>query len=478
MSTLEALTAAWTARVVTPTQTLDGVLAALRDAAGRTPSHTAYRFVDEDRARRDAEASTKRYAEGAPLGPLDGVLIGVKDEMDVEGMPTRSGTVYAPETPVTHDGTSVARLRAQGAILLGKTVQHELGLGGTGITPHGARTPRNPHDPAHAPGGSSSGSAVSVALGLTPVAVSTDGGGSVRIPASICGVWGLKPTFGRIPITGDGNLEGSVGHVGPIASSLSAVDTFLRVTSGPDGHDPRCAWAPALDLEALDNARTQGPQGLRIGVDAREWRDADPAVARACQDALQSLVREGATLVDVSIPLAHRALAMGFLAMVSEAAEGHREEYDRHRDKMGLDVRLVLALGRHMRAAEVHNARRLRAKLRRQVAEVLSTVDLYATPTTATTAPKVNSGAELTGEVDQGVTNAMTRYTFLGNLTGLPAGTAPVGLDERALPIGLHLMGAAWDEASVMRGMWSLDRSGAAKVARPKVFYDLAPPLP
>jgi aspartyl-tRNA(Asn)/glutamyl-tRNA(Gln) amidotransferase subunit A len=297
----------------------------------------------------------------------------------------------------------------------------------------------------------------------------------VRIPAALCGVFGLKPTFGRIPNTGDPNLDGTVGHLGPIASTVGAMEHFLRVTAGSDGRCPLAARAPLLDLAALERARAAGAAGLRLAVDEDAWADADPAVAGACREALLALEKAGATLRTASVPLGRYAPALGFITMISEAAEGHAEEYDRHRDVMALDVRMALALGRRMRAREYHHAQRLRARLRRELAAVFESADLYVTPTTACTAPVVRPGAEETGEADQYTTNKIVRYTFLGNLTGLPAGTAPVGRDERQLPIGLQLTARAWDEATVLRGLYALEALGAARVERPAVFHELEP---
>ncbi len=473
MITVEALSEAFRARTTTPAEHLEKVFSAARDAAAKTPAHAVFCALDEVRARRDAAAATERHARGAPLGPLDGVPLGVKDEVDAQGLPTRAGTVYLPAVPVPRDATVVARLRAAGAVIVGKTVQHELGLGATGITPHGTKTPRNPHDPGRAPGGSSSGSAVAAALGILGTTVSTDGGGSVRIPAALCGLWGLKATWGRISNAGDANLQGTVGHIGPIATSVAGMEWFYRAVAGADDRDPITAGAPSVDTAALDHARAGGVQGLRLGIDEREWADADPEVARVAREAVRALESDGARVVGVSVPMARHAVAMGYVTMISEAASGHASDWLLHRDAMGLDVRLAVALGARIRATEYHHAQKLRLRLRRQMATLLSTVDLWVTPTTACTAPPVRPGAESTGESDQLTTNRIVRYTFLGNLTGLPAASAPAGTDGAALPVGLQLMGRAWDEATVLRACWALERSGAAKPPRPRVHYDL-----
>jgi aspartyl-tRNA(Asn)/glutamyl-tRNA(Gln) amidotransferase subunit A len=460
--TLDDLHGRFTRRELTPREHLDRVLDALRGAASRAPAHAAVRDYNDEQARRAADAATARFASGRALGAFDGIPIVVKDEVDVAGLPTRAGTLYRPAIPASRDATAVARLRDAGAVVVGKSAQHELGLGATGISPHEARTPRNPHDPRCAPGGSSSGSAVAVALGAVPVAVASDGGGSVRIPASLCGVWGLKPTFGRIPNTGDDNLDGTLGHLGPIARSVDAMERFLRVTAGDDGRCPVSRGTPALDLAALDGARGRDLTGLRIGVDPDEWADANPTIAFICREALRTLEKQGATLRDVSLPLGRHAGAIGFVTMAVEAARGHAEEYRRHRDQMALDVRLAIAIGGRISAVEHQRAQLLRRRLRRQMAAVLGEVDLYASPTVASAAPKVRPRAEIAGEADQATTNDLVRFTFLGNLTGLPALTAPVGVQGARLPVGLQLMARPWDEATLLAAAYGLERAGYA----------------
>lgn len=462
MITLDDLRGRYLRRELTPREHLDRVLTSLRDAARRVPAHAAVRDYNDEQARRAADASAARYASGQSLGDFDGVPIVVKDEVDVAGLPTRSGTVYRPAVPAAHDATAVQRLRDAGAVIVGKSVQHELGLGATGISPHESLTPRNPHDPARAPGGSSSGSAVAVALGAVPVAVASDGGGSVRIPASLCGVWGLKPTFGRIPNTGDDNLEGSVGHLGPIARSVEAMEKFLRVTAGDDGVCAVSRGSPPPDLDALASASARDLTGLRIGVDPDAWADADPTIVFMCREALRTLEKQGATLRDVRVPLERHAGAIGFVTMTVEAARGHAAEYREHREKMALDVRMALAIGSRIAAKDHQRMQVLRRRLRRQMADVLGEVHVYATPTVASAAPLVRPRAELAGESDQAVTNDLVRYTFLGNLTGLPALTAPVGVQGARMPVGLQLMAKPWDEATLLAAAYGLERAGFA----------------
>lgn len=469
MKTVATLREGYRSGESTPSAEIERAIGALRHAATR--SHAALRDECFDRARREAEASTLRWRAGRQLGPFDGAPTVVKDECDVSGLPTRAGTVYKSALPVERDATVVARLRAAGAIVLGKSVQHELGLGSTGISPHGDKIPRNPHDPSRVPGGSSSGSAVAVALGAVPFSVASDGGGSVRIPAALCGVWGLKPTWGRVPNTGDDNLDGSVGHLGPIARSVEDLTDFLSLTAGHDGLCRVSKGSPEPNPEAWRRALTRGVRGLKIAVDDNEWADADPTVAFLCDQALRALERDGAERISVKVPTGRYAGAIGFVTMLAEAAFGHAKEWEEHREVMSTDVRLALTAGRLFTVREFMHMQGLRQRLQREMAEALTVAGLYASPTTAIAAPVLRAGAEQCGEADQTTTNALVRFTFMGNLTGLPAGTAPVGLQGGHAPVGFQLMGRPWDEATVLAAMATLERTGAARVDKPQVFY-------
>jgi Asp-tRNA(Asn)/Glu-tRNA(Gln) amidotransferase A subunit family amidase len=196
-----------------------------------------------------ATASAQRLREGRPLSPLDGVPVAVKDELDLRGFGTSVGTRFLGKQPAAEDSTAVARLRAAGALLLGKVNMHEIGIGVTGQNPHHG-TVRNPYDPQRHTGGSSSGSAAAVAAGFCPIAIGADGGGSIRIPASLCGVVGLKPTYGRVSETGAAPLDWSVAHIGPLGATARDVALGYAAIAGLTG-DPNTLHQPALTLEAL-----------------------------------------------------------------------------------------------------------------------------------------------------------------------------------------------------------------------------------
>jgi len=335
------------------------------------------------------------------------------------------------------------------------------------------KMPHNPHDPTRAPGGSSTGSAVGVALGLAPLATAGDGGGSIRIPAALNGIFGIKPTFGRVSRAGDG-FKGSVAHAGPVACCTADLCAFLdAVASERDPLDALTEWAPLPPNRGFGALMGAGVRGLRIGVDDDEWQDAGQEVGRVCRDALRALEREGATLVSVKMPIARHAARIGYMTIAPESLAQNRAHWLERRSKMGDDIRLVFAVVSGFSALEQLDAQRLRTGLRREAAAILDDVDVIALPTTAITAPRYTEEDARAAFSDPAALDGLCRYAFLGNLTGLPAATAPVGVDSAGLPIGLQILGDAWDEATVLSVLAHLERTGVAAVRRPPGAIDL-----
>ncbi|MFO0616862.1 MAG: amidase [Polyangiaceae bacterium] len=420
----------------------------------------------------DARASTARFRERRTLGPLDGVPFLVKDEFDVEGTPTTLGSRCESTAPKAADATPVARLRAAGAICLGKTVLTEWGMSPLGQNLH-ATMPHNAHHRNRVPGGSSTGSAVGVALGLAAIALGGDGGGSIRIPASLNGVFGIKPTFGRVSRAGDG-FKGSVAHAGPLAASVTDLAVALDVTaSAHDPADELTAWAPPPPKGGFGARIGAGVRGLRIGVAESEWEDASPDVARAGKRALAELERAGAVLVPTAMPIAKVAAPIGYFSIGCESLAATHDKADADRSKLSDDLRISYAVIAGISAAEYLDAQRLRTALRHEIAGVLRSVDVIALPTTATTAPVLEDVDRFSTFSDPTALDAMCRFAFLGNLTGLPGGTAPVGADADGLPIGLQILGDAWDEHVVLGVLAHLERIGVAAPKRSPFAIDL-----
>jgi aspartyl-tRNA(Asn)/glutamyl-tRNA(Gln) amidotransferase subunit A len=377
------------------------------------------------------------------------------------------------DEPANEDAAFVSRLRAAGAIVVGQTPMTEYGLSPLGANPH--RTmPRNAHDASRLAGGSSTGSAVAVALGIVPIALGTDGGGSVRTPAAYNGVFGLKPTYGRIATTGHGMPGGtSVVHFGHLAGTSYDLALAGDLAFGPDDADPPSLVAPPFERGALVRALERGVKDLAIGVPEAEWRRADPEVADAGKKALDSLVRSGAELVSLELPMAGHAAAIGYLTIAVEARAALREVELSHWDALGGDLKVFLAGVDAFAPDDYVDAQRLREKLRTEMQSALRTVDVIALPTTATTAPTITEAEARSGIIDTKALDAACRFAFLGNLTGLPAASAPVGKDGSGMPIGLQILGDAWDEACVLQVVGHLERLGVAHSPKPRGAIDL-----
>ncbi len=430
---------------------------------------------DDERALADARAASERYERRAPLGALDGVPIVVKEEMDVAGFPTRLGTSFMAHRPAERDAVLVARLRRAGAVVIGQTPMTEYGLSPLGVNPH-RRMPRNARSETHLAGGSSTGSAVAVALGLAPLGLGTDGGGSIRVPAAYNGVFGLKATYGRVPCTGHGMYGGtSVVHFGFLGASTHDVALGLALGAGHDDGDRASLAAPPFAPNECVAALGRGVRGLKLGVPELEWARATPAVARAGHDALRALERDGAELVPLELPLARHAAAIGYLTISAEAVAALRDVQRLKGRELGADLRIFLAGAGAFLPDDYVDAQRLREELRVEMARALERVDLVCLPSAANVAPPVTDAEAASGILDTHALDAACRFAFLGNLTGLPACSVPVGHDG-GLPIGLQFVGDAWDEACVLAATAHLERLGVTRLDPAPNVLDLLNP--
>ncbi|MFI5311747.1 MAG: amidase, partial [Gemmatimonadales bacterium] len=292
---VDDFSAAYRAGRATPERVAERFLGQLDRSERDAPPLRSFIAVDRDDVMAQARASSERWKAGRPIGPFDGVPVAVKDEMDQAGYPTTLGTRFLGATKATEDATVVARLRAAGALLVGKANMHEIGINVTGLNPHHGTT-RNPYDDAHHTGGSSSGPATAVASGLVPVAIGADGGGSIRIPSAFCGLVGIKATFGRISDAGAVPLCWSVAHIGPIAASVRDCARAYALVAGPDPRDPNSLGHPPVEI---DDTGATSLAGMRFGVYWPWFRHATPDVVACCERMVRALVERGATLHEV-----------------------------------------------------------------------------------------------------------------------------------------------------------------------------------
>jgi len=432
-----------------PVEVAERVLQSYRIGEAEDPPLRALVAQNEADLLTQARASAERLAAGRPRSPLEGVPIAVKDELDQRGYPTTVGTCFLGEEPAGKDATTVARLRGMGALLIGKTNMHEIGIGVTGLNPHHGPA-RNPYDRSRATGGSSSGSAAAVAAGLCPAALGADGGGSIRIPASLCGLVGLKPTFGRVSEHGAAPLCWSVAHVGPLGATSADAAVVFAAIAGPDPEDPNSLGHPPVRLDRFREGGEDCP-GLRVGVYEPWFEHAQPDVVAVCRQMLDRLGDAGAEIRAIEIPDLDLLRAVHLVTIVSEMAAAHDEYYAEHRADYGYDTRISLALARSLKATDYVHAQRHRAAICETFGRVLGEVDVIATPATGRTAPVLPADALKTGESNMETLSQIMRFAPAANVTGLPAISFPAGYDSQGLPIGFQVIGRPWDEDLLLR---------------------------
>ncbi|NOX62857.1 MAG: amidase [Chloroflexi bacterium] len=450
-----------------PVAVAERFLKAIEEADSLDPPLAAFITVRPDDVMRQAEAATERLRRGEPLGLFDGVPVAVKDEVDMMGYPTTVGTAFLGSAPARADAEPVARMRAAGALLIGKTNMHEIGIGVTGLNPHHG-TPRNPYNPAHFTGGSSSGSAAAVAAGLCPVAIGADGGGSIRIPSAFCGVFGLKATYGRVSEFGAFPLVWSVAHVGPIAATATDLALAYGVMAGPDPKDPVSLHQPLPTLFGWDQLDLSD---LTLGVFWPWFRHANNEVVVACEAMLDHFQDRGARVQEVVIPDLEAGRVAHVVTIVSEMLQGLGRDVQAHEKDFGLDVRLNLAIGKSFTAQDLLKAQRVRTRLMRHFADALADVDAILTPATALPAPAIPPAALPDGESDLTTLTEIMRFAPPANLTGLPAISFPVGYTNAGLPIGMQAMGRAWNEPLLLR--LALAAEQHLERRKPRVFFQL-----
>jgi Asp-tRNA(Asn)/Glu-tRNA(Gln) amidotransferase A subunit family amidase len=452
-----------------PEDVVEAAIAAVRLADQQEQPLGAFVVLDEADVRRQAVESARRIEQGQARSLLDGVPVAIKDEFDVEGFATTAGTTFRGMKDATADAAVVERLREAGAIIFGKTAMHEIGFGGTGINPKHI-TARNPHDLSCAPGGSSSGSAAAVAARLCPIALGSDAGGSIRIPAAFCGIYGLKPTYGRIPTTGGALLAWSLDHLGPLAASVDDLAIFYDLTAGAHPTDEHTHDQP--DPELIGELAATDIEDLRIAWTPAMGEDALSDVKYSFLNALDALRRKGASVEECEIAHIDQAQRVGYVTMAAEAAATQRDWLPEHRADYNWDTRLLLAIGERISTQEYLHAQRVRTLVCREFAKVFEDHDFFVTPTTGMVAPEVSDAAMETGEVNSRINAYVSRYTFLGNISGYPAVSIPCGVDSQGLPIGLMIYAAPWREKELLNAAAAID-SVVGGAGPPSLFFEV-----
>jgi len=408
---------------------------------------------------RQAEAEIRG---GAWRGPLHGVPIAIKDNYFTADMPTTAGTRAAGiEFPLV-DSAVAERLRAAGAILIGKTRTHEFAWGT--ITP----PTRNPWRQDRIPGGSSGGSGAALAAGLCLAATGSDTGGSVRIPASFCGIVGLKPSFGRISRRGIVPHSWSLDHPGPLVRSVADAAILLGVMAGYDPADPG-----SRDIRVPDYAEAMdaGVKSLRVAVIRNHFFERNqPAVDHSVEAAIGWFAREGARVHEVRVPSLEHGLGAIFAIELSSSTAYHDASLRAGRSAgFAPDVRRLVQFGRFVTGADYLKAEQFRHVLMNDYARLFETADIVLGPTEPITAPPIGAEIVSLGSYRESALAATWRLTYPYNLTGLPAITLPCGFDGEGLPIGLQIAARPFDEAAVLRAAAAYEKAHAWRERRPPI---------
>jgi aspartyl-tRNA(Asn)/glutamyl-tRNA(Gln) amidotransferase subunit A len=393
------------------------------------PSLNAFITVTSDSALARARELDQELAQGIDRGPLHGIPIAHKDLMWTKGVRTTSGSKIFADFVPDRDAAVVEKLADAGAVMVGKAGLHELAYGITSDNPHFG-TIRNPRDPEHSPGGSSGGSAVAVATGMAFVATGTDTGGSIRVPASFCGVVGLKPTYGLVNCARVQPLGLSLDHVGPLARTVDDVRVALDAMSDGARRKPAPAWIGEI----------------RVGLPENFYFDTvAPEVETAVRQAAHKAEELGAHVIPVQVPDVEALNRAGLVILLSEAAAVHQAQLHRRGD-FGSDVLALLDQGALVPAADYVNAQRLRKLLLAEFHALFRRIDCLLTPTTPITAPRSGQTAITLDGVAHDTRMLTTRFVRGFNVLGFPALSIPCGLSSDGLPIGLQLVARPFED--------------------------------
>lgn len=428
------------------------------------PRLNAMQTLMEESALESARQADQELAKGIDFGPLHGIPVAVKDVFETKGVRTTCGSKLFENFVPDRDAAVVEKLDEAGAVLIGKTSMHELAFGVTSNNPHFG-TVRNPWDPERIPGGSSGGSGSAVAADMAFMAMGSDTGGSIRIPASYCGVVGLKPTFGRVSRYGVMPLDFSLDHMGPLTRSVRDAALTLQALAG---FDPRDETSSRRPVDVYNPEQGCGIPNLRIGIPENFFFDRVDAAAKAGVMAMAAAAeRAGGRLVPVRVPDMASINAVARVIVMAEAS-ALMEPFLGRREQFGADVLALFDQGRFIPATDYVNAQRLRRMMQREFRALWESVDCLFTPTAPMGAPKIGEATVRIGGETEDVRLATTRLVRAINLLGLPALSMPCGLDGEGMPLGLQIIGKPFDEATVLRAGAAVEDATEFHKLRPR----------
>jgi aspartyl-tRNA(Asn)/glutamyl-tRNA(Gln) amidotransferase subunit A len=408
----------------------------------------AFITVTGERALEEAARAEAEILAGRDRGPLHGVPVGLKDIIYTEGVRTTMGSAFFEDFVPDHSATVAAKLEEAGSVLLGKTNTHEFAYGPTGDRSYFGPT-RNPHDPGRISGGSSGGSAAAVAANLLYASLGSDTGGSVRIPAALCGVVGMKPTFGLVSKRGVFPLSWTLDHVGPLTRTLEDNALLLNVLAGHDPKDPYSSRRPAEDF-ARDLRR--GVRDGAIGVPHEFYFEhVEGEVGERVREVIEVFRSLGAEVREVDIPRLRETLKAQRLTLAADAYAVHEERLKSEPERFDAEVRERLEDGERLRAYCYANAQQRKIRAKDEFERALEGIDVLLTPTLPIAATPIDAREVDIGGYGESVRSAVTRLTGPTNLTGFPSLSIPCGSTASGLPVGVQLIGRPFDEATLYR---------------------------
>ena len=431
---------------------------ALKRIAKHDSTLKTFITITADQAMEQARKADEERAAGHIRGPLQGIPVAVKDLFYTRGVLTTCGSRLHENFVPEYSAAVVEKLEAAGAVMLGKLNMHELAYGITSANPHYGAV-RNPWNQEHSPGGSSGGSGAAVATGMVYAAMGSDTGGSIRIPASFCGTVGLKPTYGRVSRYGTFPLGYSLDHMGPLTRSVRDSAIVLNAIAGHDPRDEASSRRPPVDFVPDEGCSIRG---LRIGFPENGYFERlDGDVESAVRGAIARAQSLGAVVLPVRIPDLAALNAVARVVLLAEAS-AVMEPFLDQRQKFGADVMALLDQGRLVPAVDYVNAQRLRKQMQREFHKLWSTVDCIVAPATPNVAPRIGDKTVRLGGQDEDVRLATTRFARGINALGVPALSMPCGLSSAGLPIGLQIIGAAFQEPLILRLGAALEDAGVS----------------
>ncbi len=412
------------------------------------PTLNSFITLLPDQAMAAARRAEQDIQAGQYRGPLHGIPLGLKDLYYARGVRNTSGSRIFDDFVPDFDCTVAARFNEAGTILLGKLNLHQFAFGPTGENPDYGHM-HNPWNPDLIAGGSSGGSGSAAAAGECTLTMGTDTGGSIRIPSALCGLAGLKPTYGRVSRHGISVLSWSLDHPGPMTRTVKDCALVMNAIAGYDPNDPASANVPVPDYT---RALTGDIKGLRVGV-PKEYFEVPvaPQVEQSVRRAIDVLGELGATVTEVSWPMYHYAPAISSAILMAEAAAYHSRLVRARGPQIAPAVRLRIEAGLFISAADYVQAQQARTLFDRQSRDIFNDVDILAGPMEPITAHKIGATEVQVGDVTVGSVPALTQYTRAFNLNGFPAATVPCGFSDEGMPIGLQLAGRPFDEETVLR---------------------------